>query len=331
VVATKPPAWTVKLTPLLDTPATVTSRFPVVAPGGTGAVIEAALQLIGVTAVPLNVTTPAPWLEPKPVPAITTSVPTVPVVGDRLVMVGTTVKFTALLGTPFTVTTRFPVVATVGTGTTIDPALQFVGVAIVPLNVTVLAPCVDPKFVPVRVTTVPTGPDGGDTLAILGVGSTVNTAMLLDSELLVTTTFPALDPAGTTTERLVGLHERTLAAIPSNVTTPEEPKLFPLTVTVVPTGPIEGDKLVMLGITVKDSELLAVPSAVFTTTSSTPGFARLGRETTIELLLQLKTDATAPAMVMFPDPCSDPRFAPEIVNCVPKVPLLGLTAEMLGS
>ena len=196
MVTTKPPDWTVKLTPLLDTPATVTATLPVVAPGGTGAVIEAALQPIGVTAVPLSVTIPAPWLGPKPVPAITTNVPTVPLVGDRLVTVGTTVKFTALLGTPSTAITTFPVVATVVTGTTMDPALQFVGVAIVPLNVTVLVPCVDPKFVPVSVTSVPTGPDIGDRLAILGVGSTVNTAVLLDSELLVTTTFPALEPAG---------------------------------------------------------------------------------------------------------------------------------------
>jgi hypothetical protein len=38
-------------------------------------------------------------------------------------------------------------------------ALQLVGVPAVPLNVTVLVPCVVPKFVPVIVTEVPTGPD----------------------------------------------------------------------------------------------------------------------------------------------------------------------------
>jgi hypothetical protein len=302
---------------LLDAPASVTAALPVVAPGGTGAVIELALQLIGVTAVPLNVTDPVLRLEPKPVPVIVTKVPTVPDVGERLVMVGTTEKFTLLLGTPSTTMKTLPVVATVGTRTTMDPALQLVGLAVVPLNVTVLAPCVDAKFVPVIVTAVPTVPDVGDRLTIFGVGSTVKTAVLLDSELLVTTTFPALDPVGTTTERLVELHERIPAAIPSNVTTPDEPKFSPFSVTVVPTGPIDGEKPAIFGITVKDAELLLVPSAVFTITGSTPGFARPGRENTIAVSFQLTTVPTTPAIVTFPDPCSEPKFVPEIVNCVP--------------
>jgi hypothetical protein len=70
-----------------------------------------------------------------------------------------TVKFTPLLATPPTVTTTFPVVAPVGTGTTMLVGLQLVGVPAVPLNVTVLVPCVAPKFVPVLVTDVATGPD----------------------------------------------------------------------------------------------------------------------------------------------------------------------------
>jgi len=301
-----------------------------VALGGTGAVIELALQLIGVTPLPLKVTTPVPWLLPKPVPLLTTSAPTVPDVGDRPVIIGITVKLTALLGTPATAITTLPVVATVGAGTTMDPGLHLVGVAMVPLNVTVLAPCDDPKFVPVIVTTVPTDPDVGDSVAMLGVGSTVNTAVLLDSELLVTTTFPALAPAGTTTERLVGLHERIPAEIPSKVTDPEDPKLSPFTTTVVPTGPKDGEKLAIVGITVNDTELLVVPSAVFTTTGSTPGFASLGSVTTTDVFVQLTTNATTPAIVTFPDACSEPKFVPEIVNWVPKAPLLGLIAEIPG-
>ena len=70
-----------------------------------------------------------------------------------------TVKFTPLLATPPTVTTTFPVVAPVGNGTTMLVGPQLVGVPAVPLNVTVLVPCVAPKFVPVIVTDVPTGPD----------------------------------------------------------------------------------------------------------------------------------------------------------------------------
>jgi hypothetical protein len=41
-------------------------------------------------------------------------------------------------------------------------AVQLVGVAVVPLNRTVLVPCVAPKFAPLIVTAVPTIPDVGD-------------------------------------------------------------------------------------------------------------------------------------------------------------------------
>ncbi|MGB2625653.1 MAG: hypothetical protein WAK20_02610 [Candidatus Acidiferrum sp.] len=51
-----------------------------------------------------------------------------------------TVKLAPTLETPFTVTTTFPVVAPLGTGTTILDALQFVGVALAPPNVMVLDP-----------------------------------------------------------------------------------------------------------------------------------------------------------------------------------------------
>ena len=63
-----------------------------------------------------------------------------------VVSAAVTVKFTPLVATPLTVTTTTPVVAPAGTGATMPPPLQLVGVAAVRLNVTV--PCVVPKFVP---------------------------------------------------------------------------------------------------------------------------------------------------------------------------------------
>ena len=72
-----------------------------------------------------------------------------------------TVKFTRLLAIPPTVTSTLPVVVFVGTDVTRVVALQLVTVAAVPLNVTVLVPCVGPKFVPVIATVVPGGPDAG--------------------------------------------------------------------------------------------------------------------------------------------------------------------------
>jgi hypothetical protein len=91
-------------------------------------------------------------------------VPVIEIVGG----VAVTVKVAPLLDTPLSVTTTLPVVAPLGTGTTTLVALQLVGVPVVPLKVTVLDPCVEPKFVPVIVTEVATGPEVGDRLVTLG-------------------------------------------------------------------------------------------------------------------------------------------------------------------
>ena len=80
-----------------------------------------------------------------------------------------TVNFTPLLATPLTVTITLPVVAPDGTGITMVVVFQVLAVpADVPLNVTVLVPCALPKPVPVIVTEVLTGPDGGFRLVMLG-------------------------------------------------------------------------------------------------------------------------------------------------------------------
>jgi hypothetical protein len=161
--------------------------LPVVAPVGTVATIDVAVQLpIEVAAVPLNFTVLVPCVVPKFVPVIVTGAPTAPVVGDKLVMLGaaTTVNEEPLLATPLTVTTTLPVVALVGTVATIDVAPQLViVVAVVVLNFTELVPWVVPKFVPVIVTDAPTAPDVGDRLVMLGVGSTVNATPLLSTPL----------------------------------------------------------------------------------------------------------------------------------------------------
>jgi hypothetical protein len=49
-------------------------------------------------------------------------------------------------------------------------ALQLLTVAATPPNVTVLVPCVPPKFAPVIVTAVPAAPDVGDRLLMAGLG-----------------------------------------------------------------------------------------------------------------------------------------------------------------
>ncbi len=93
----------------------------------------------------------------------------VPAVAVMLAGGPVTVKSTPLLATPATVTTTFPVVAPVGTGITIVVAFQVVATpAGVPLNVTVLVPCVVPKFVPVIVIGTPTAPEVWLKVVMLG-------------------------------------------------------------------------------------------------------------------------------------------------------------------
>src|SRR6266404_4947411 len=72
---------TVKVTPLLVCPLTLTTTAPVVAPEGTGTTMLMAFQLVGVAVVPLKVTVLVPCVAPKAVPATVTDVPTVPAFG----------------------------------------------------------------------------------------------------------------------------------------------------------------------------------------------------------------------------------------------------------
>jgi uncharacterized membrane protein len=80
---------TVNAIPLLASPPTVTTTLPVVAPVGTLMTIVVAFQLLAVPAnVPLKLTVLVPWLLPKFAPVIVTDVPTGPLVGLRLVILG---------------------------------------------------------------------------------------------------------------------------------------------------------------------------------------------------------------------------------------------------
>jgi len=123
----------------------------------------------------------------KPVPVTVTmseAPPTTAKLGLRVVILGgagggVTVKFTLLLGKLPTVTTTFPVVAPLGTGTTMLVSLQLVvGKAGVPLKLTVLFTCPGPKPDPVIVTEVPTGPDAGFRLVMLAAPGVVALAVL---------------------------------------------------------------------------------------------------------------------------------------------------------
>ena len=328
---------TVKLTPLLAVPPTVTTTFPDVAPVGTGTMMLVALQLVGVALVPLNLTVLVPWVAPKFAPVIVTAVPTKPEVGFKLVIPGpgaVTVKFTPLLATPPTVTTTFPVVAPVGTGTTMLVAVQLVAVVPVPLNLTVLVPWVAPKFTPVIVTVAPTNPDVGFRLVILGPGAvTVKLTPLLAAPPTVTTTLPVVAPAGTGTTMLVTVQLVGVAAIPLNFTVLVPcvvPKFAPVIVTEVPRTPDVGVRLVMLGggtVTVKLIPALATPPTVTTTF---PVVAPAGTFTATLVALQLVGVAAIPLNLTVLVPCVVPKFAPVIVTEAPTSPEVGFKLVMAG-
>jgi len=127
---------TAKATALLVWPATLTTTLPLVAPNGTGAMILFGDQEVGVVNTPLNETVLVPCVAPKPPPLTATDWPACPEVGLKLVMLGGTAKGTPLLLMPPTMTTTLPVVAPEGTGATTVVAVQLVGVATTPLNVT---------------------------------------------------------------------------------------------------------------------------------------------------------------------------------------------------
>lgn len=142
-------------------PAVVTENVPVVAPLGTIAVIWVAVFPEVVAVVPFSFTEVAPV---RFVPVIVTDVPTGPLVGEKLVIVGAeaaavTVKFVVELALPPAVVTEtFPVVAPLGTVVAIWLALFTTNVALMPLKESAEAPV---RFVPVTTTDVPTGPLAG--------------------------------------------------------------------------------------------------------------------------------------------------------------------------
>lgn len=206
---------TVKAKPLLAKPPTVTTTLPLVAPDGTGTVMLVPLHELGVAAVPLNVTVLVPCDAPKLVPLITTDWPAGEIPGEMPMIFGETPNEKPLLARPLTETTTEPLVA-LGTGTMMLMSDQLVGVAAVPLKVTVLLPCVAPKFVPLIVTVSPIGAAAG--LMLETFGPTKNATPLLASPPTVTTTLPLVAPAGTGTaievlDQLVGA-----AVVPLKVT-----------------------------------------------------------------------------------------------------------------
>src|ERR1043166_3072382 len=116
------------------------------------------------------------------------------------------------------------------------------------------------------------------------------------------------------------------AATPLKFTALAPVKFVPVIVTLVPAGPLAGEKLVIVGGTRKFAELGAVPPAVVT--ANGPGVAPAGAlaRTVVagaaeKLPAAIPLNATAVAPV---------KLVPVIVTLVPAAPLVGVKLAIVG-
>ena len=135
----------------------------------------------------------------------------------------------------------------------------------IPLNLTEV---LERRFVPVRVTAVPTAPRVGEKEPIAGTASTVKLVELAALPTwLVTVIAPVVAPGGTTAVRVVSeVAMKVEAEIPLNLTAVVPVNPVPAKVKVVPIAPMAGEKVVIAGSakTVKLLELIPVPTGLVT-------------------------------------------------------------------
>jgi hypothetical protein len=94
--------------------------------------------------------------------------------------------------------------------------LHAVTVALAPLNINLLPPCVAPKPVPATVTAVPVFPEVGKTDVTLSPEETVKLTPLLAVPPTVAMIFPVVAPFGTGTVMLISLQLEATAVVPLN-------------------------------------------------------------------------------------------------------------------
>jgi hypothetical protein len=235
---------------LVAVPAGVVNvTLPVVAPLGTTASTRLALTKEKLADTPLNRTEVTPV---NPPPLIVTEAPTGPLFGDRSWMFSPepeTVKLRSVWAVPAGVVTLiFPVVAPLGTVVVIRVSLFTVNVADVPLNLTAVAP---EKLFPSMTTVVPTGPLNGVKSENRGrLPLPFTTKAVADCPVppgVVTEIVPVVAPVGTVAEIWMSLLTVGLDHLPLNLTDVAPVKPVPLIVTTVPTEPLPGVKLEIVG------------------------------------------------------------------------------------
>ena len=257
---------------------------------------------------------------------------TLPAPGVKLVMMGATVKLAALVTVPpGAVTWRVPVVASVGTATVMVVAVEVNGTRGLPLNFTSVAPL---RLVPVIVTTVPGAPTAGVKLVMVG-GPVVEVTVKLPvdppvPQPPVTLRVPVVAPAGTVAVMLVADPMlKAVALVPLNFTAVAPVKPVPIIVTLVPTAPLAGVKLVMAGaaVGVKLLTLVAVPLGAVTLMG--PAVAPAG--TTAVMLVALSTVKLEALVPLNFTAVAPVKPVPVMVTVAPAQPLVGVKLLIVGT
>lgn len=246
--------------------------------------------------------------------------------------------------TPLTVTAINPDVAPVGISTVSCVAVAAMTVAVTPLMVTVLFEAVVLKFVPVIINVDPGAPlevkleiVGSPLVAeVVIVKSPIEVAMRL---FVVTVTLPVVvPPEGTVTVREVSVAPVTTATAPFIVTVLEEIvelKFVPVMVTEVPTSPLVGLKLVMVGLSAESSVTSKSPSEdvvlPFTVTVMGPVVAPVGTVTVSCVLVAVIISAEVPLNLTELLLAVKLKLEPVMVTVVPSGPLVGEKEEMAGA
>lgn len=232
----------------------ITVIGPVVAPMGTLVVIVLAVNLVIVAFIPLKVTCVGALS--RLLPVMVTVVPIGPEDGVNPVIVGGgfTVKTWVMVVVPPGVVTEIgPVVAPCGTFTVSVVAVALSTWARMPLNLTIFLDGIGSKSDPLMVTCVPTAPDVGLKLVMVGGRATMKLCVLVaDPPGVVTVMGPLVAAFGTETVRVVAVVVVTDASTLSKKNTlllemVSASKPSPEIVTMVPGGPCVGEKPVIEG------------------------------------------------------------------------------------
>lgn len=227
------------------------------------------------------------------------------------------------------VTVTFPVVVAAATVAVIWVALFTVKLAAaLPLNATVVVPL---KFVPVITTDVPTGPLPGFTAVIVGAATTVKLPLEIALPTgVVTVTCPVVVPFATDAVICVALFTVKLeAAVALNFTAVAPVKFVPVITTDVPTTPLVGVKLVIVGelVIVKLLAESALPAAVVTVIF--PVLVPLA--TVAVICVSLFTVKLEAAVELNLTTVAPVKPVPVIVTVAPAIPLAGLKLEIVGA